>query len=449
METQKKIIAVAVVAILVIAAAASIVMFNGGSDKDEKSSKGSGRLLVYGNADNDDYFDQDDVKFIQKIVDEGNWDKEKYPFADANNDGKVDQTDVEYAQGLLNKEKSKMYYIGSSGSTYYFNYPATNRSIAASSEYGLMLAQVLGIYDHVTAGASSIKNLGELRYPGIGEMKDLGTYNKADYPSFVESFLDSGCTILLGQVTTTVYDLLRDSGRTVDLVLLSPSAEIQEGGIDVATSILTAGTLLDAAENARKYVNYCDKMTDYISENIKSQEKTKFVCAYNTNNPTTTTVHTTNGKNGAMTGVIWTLSFTPMWSDIPWNELDTNGRSLNVEMEYIIKDNPDVIVLAVWGKATAESDPKDVQAMFDETAKYFKETNAYKNGKIYGINYEAYGTYLGVGGLALLCSYIWPDSFTTEEGWKLMQEAIDEFTMIDADVHNLGGLIPYKINTES
>ena len=447
MDRNNKILAVAVVALLLVVAASSIFMFADNGDTEEKASKGSGRLLVYGNADNDDYFDEDDVKLIQKIVDENNWDKTKNPFADANHDTVVDQNDVEYARALLNKESNRMWYIGSSGNDYYFNYPAADRSIAVSSEYGLMLAQVLGVYDKVTAGASSIQKLGELRYPGIGTMKDLGTYNKSDYPSFIESLLDSKCTILLGQVTTTVYDLLRNTGKIIDLILLSPSAEVQEGGIDVATSILTAGILLDAGDNARKYVNYCDRMTDYISENMKGQAKTKFVCAYNTNNPTTTTVHTTNGKNGAMTGVIWTLSFTPMWSDIPWNELDTNGRSLNIEMEYIIKDNPDVIVLAVWGKATAESDPAEVQAMLDEKAKFFKETDAYKNGRIYGINYEAYGTYLGVGGLALLCSYIWPDSFSTEEGWSLLQEAIDNFTMIKKDVHELGGLIPYKINT--
>lgn len=421
------------------------VMDNG--SKDVKDSKGSGRVLVYGNVDNDDYLDKEDLEALEKIVSSGNWNKYENPFADVNYDGKVDQKDIDALKSILNKEKNKVYYIGSSGDTYYMHYPLGDKKIAVSSDYGMMMAQILGVYDRITAGAADrVLKQDTSRYPGCNEFKDLGNYTSANYATFVENLLDSGCQVLMGQVTKSVYDMIRDTGQELDLILLSPSAEIQQNGIDVVTSILTCGTLLDAGDKAREYAAYCDNLTEYIHENIKGEKQLKFVNAYNTNNAVTTTVHTTQGKNGSMTGVIWNLSHLPLTSDIPWNELDTNGRSLNVEIETIIQDNPDIIILSAWGKVAVSDSPDKGQAYFDEVAKYFKETNAYKNGQVYAFSYEVYGTYLGVGGLALLSSYIWPGSFSEEEGWDLLQDAVDRFTMIEGDVRNMGGLLPYKVN---
>ena len=86
----------AVVAVVIVVAAACVVVFaTGSNDDDGPVLTGSGRLLVYGNADNNDYLDENDVKTIQNILEEGSWDKEKYPFADANHDGVVTSEDVD------------------------------------------------------------------------------------------------------------------------------------------------------------------------------------------------------------------------------------------------------------------------------------------------------------------------------------------------------------------
>ena len=97
---NKKLFAVIAVVIVVVAAVA-IAMAMGGSEKKSEALTGSGRLLVYGNADNNDYLDDKDVETIQKIVDDGKWDKEEYPLADANHDGAVTKDDVYYLKKLL------------------------------------------------------------------------------------------------------------------------------------------------------------------------------------------------------------------------------------------------------------------------------------------------------------------------------------------------------------
>ena len=144
----------AVIAAIIIVAAAGVVAFVtlADDDGDVKALTGSGRLLVYGNADNDDYLDNADVEKIQSIIDSGKWDRTEYPFADADHDGDVDADDITYLKKLLEgKETTKMWYVGSGKIDYYVNYPNTGK-IAVTVDYGLMMGQVLGVYDRIVAG---------------------------------------------------------------------------------------------------------------------------------------------------------------------------------------------------------------------------------------------------------------------------------------------------------
>ena len=448
MDNKTKLIAVVAVVILIAAAASSIVLTQG-DDRDEvKKTTKVGSVVVYGNANNDNYLDEDDLELVKEIAKNKNWDKEKNPYADANCDGEVNDDDVAYLQKILNKEKTRVYYTGSNGEPVYFNYPAGDKKIGASSDYGLMLAQILGIYDKVVAGSTKVLNYSESRYPGCKSMAPLGVYSSSDYATFVENFLDSGCSILLGQVTTAVYDMLHKTNREVDLILLSPSAEIQKNGIDAVTCILTAGILLDAGDKAREYAAYFERMTEYMSGETSGVKSKEYLLIYNPSNPTTCTIHT-GGDNGSSKGDAWILSYLPLYTEFKWNGSAANGKSNGVEVETVIDMDPEVIIFSIWNKANDDTSPAEVQKIVDDMAQYFSQTTAYKTGNIYAVNYESYGTYLGIGGLYLLASYIWPDSFDEGKGWELLQEAVDKFTLIDGDVHELGGIIPYKVNTKA
>lgn len=69
MDKKTTIILVAVVVVIVAIAAAAIALNNGNDgDDNKKTSKATGRLAVYGNANNDDYLDEDDVKTLEDIL---------------------------------------------------------------------------------------------------------------------------------------------------------------------------------------------------------------------------------------------------------------------------------------------------------------------------------------------------------------------------------------------
>lgn len=437
MNNTQKILAIVVVVIVVVAILA--VALSTGGDNDDDRSLGEGRALVYGNANNDDYLDQDDVTFIQDIIESGTWDDDKYPFADANNDGVVDENDISYLQNFLDGGSGRMYYVDSYGDVSYFNYPLGDKEIAVTSEYGFMMCQVLGIYDQITAGSTRALSYTETRYPGCSSLLNLGTYSSSDYETFVEAFLNSNCQVLLGQLSQDVYEMLHASGQEVDHILFGTSAQMSTG-IDVVTSIMTTGILLDCGDAAREYAAYYDEMNEYISSMTGDLQEYTMIVAYNPTNDTTTGIDT-SGENGAMFGDVWTISHLPL---VDIADKIGNGN-YTVEIETIYDKDPDIIIISMWGEINDQTSPEEAQALFEEKAEYFVGSRAYQNGMIFGVCYETIGTYLGIGGVALLASYIWPDSFSEDEGWELLQECYDRFTMMDVDVREAGGLQVFKM----
>lgn len=90
-----KILAILAAAIVVVAGASAVVLLN--NDDDDKgyySSNSDCRLQVLGNADKNDYLDDNDVTKIKEMISSNTYDQ----MADANNDGKVDETDLDLVQ---------------------------------------------------------------------------------------------------------------------------------------------------------------------------------------------------------------------------------------------------------------------------------------------------------------------------------------------------------------
>lgn len=439
-----KIVTVAIVAIIIVACLAVFLVKNDKND-DKKTSLGSGRLLVYGNADNDDYFDEADVELIQQIVDSGTWDSEKYPYADANNDGKVTQDDVTYMQNFLNGGKGKMYYIDHYGNTSYFNYPLGDRKIAvvgssSGGYHGLIAGQMLGFYDQITAADSSLRTMDESIYPGVSKLDDIGNYNSGDIDTTVENIMTAGCSVALGGVYQGVYDAMHEVPGEYDYILLYTSAFIAAGGPDVVAKIMTMGVLLDCADEARNYVKYYDDINAQVEESVSELQNMSYVVCYNTNNAATTYIDTI-GSNGSCAGDTWMV-----YSHLPMTDVadHTGGNYYQVDIETVLQWDPDVIFLVVSGN-TAET-AEEAQKVFSERAAYLSESRAYKNGMVFGSYFAVIGTAIGVSQLNLLASYIWPGSFDEDAGWQVLQDCMDNTLINHIDVKTSGYTYLFRLN---
>lgn len=112
MALGKTVYVVFVVAILVVAAGAAVVVKNNSDDREENELKAytNAVLKVSGNIDEDRDIDQDDVKIIERLIDE-KASAVEYPLADANRDGKIDQKDVDIVNKIINGESTEIWHV--------------------------------------------------------------------------------------------------------------------------------------------------------------------------------------------------------------------------------------------------------------------------------------------------------------------------------------------------
>lgn len=431
---SKMIVAVlAVIVIVVGGGAVAVSMMKTASDEVVPT----GRLVVYGNANNDDYLNSKDVDAIKTIIDSSDgWDKEKYPFADTNVDGVVDDEDVQYLEDLLNKKSGmRMNYLGSNNNVYSISYPATG-DIGCNMYYGLYDAMALGIYDRVTASTDRCINYEEDMFPGCKGFTMIGT----NYTFDTELVMKSGIKIVLGANSVKHHDQLKDYG--VDVVMLKGSGQ-SANGIDVISSIITMGVLLSCEDAAEEYKVYFDKIQGMIAEKSKEFDRVyTYVMPYNPDNPVQNEFDTAS-PTGSLLGDVYAMSLVPTKDLI----VSDAGSTPTIQTEDIIKMNPDFIVVSRVAAFDAMDDPAEVQADFERCFEYYKDTEAYKNGNMVGIIYDSIGTTFGISTLPLVCSYMWPEIFDQDEAWKIFEEGIKKFTMIgdDVDIRECGGLLVYTM----
>ena len=255
---------VAVIAVLIVAiAAVSVVLLSNGND--EKPVKETGRLLVYGNANNDDYLDDRDVNFIQNIVDgKIEWNSSTNKFADADTDGKITSKDVELVKKFLNKEQCLMYYQDTWGRASYVHYPITG-NIGVMDWRQADLTVSLGIWDRVVACGT----------PGMNEKKTPGFKEKADASGYgyyvdVETVIKSGKT--LGVEVVLAYTGSDGTAEQLQKDLIGSDSKIDLIAVDrtdLRVMAMTTAVLLGCDEAGQKYVEYCDKIIADTEKNLK------------------------------------------------------------------------------------------------------------------------------------------------------------------------------------
>lgn len=166
-----KVLAIAAAAIVALAAVGGAVyVLTSSNNNDSDSFEYTNRLLVYGNADNNNYLDNNDVELIEKIIKDGNWTevKSQYPYADANKDSYLTDDDVKVVKNFLEGKSETMYYTDWNLGTSSIKYPLSG-NIAGTYDSSLWFAQILGVYENMTylcRTQAYIDDLSDKMFPG-------------------------------------------------------------------------------------------------------------------------------------------------------------------------------------------------------------------------------------------------------------------------------------------
>ncbi len=377
---DKKIVAIAVVAVVIVAMAA-VFAVAGDKGGEEDPYTITDRLLIYGNANSDDYLDERDVSFLENLVkDPSKWDKRANPYADTDHNGEITQNDVDVLKKFLNKEKSTMYYTDVWSGVSSIQYPITGNLGTMYWEQACMMV-VLGLWDRVSA--CGYGSLTEETNPGWEKLYSYGKGYNADVEVMMAGHEKAGVQAIIAytQSDGTAKDLIaavEKSKMDMDVI----AAPTQIGQVE---AILTLGVLLGAEERAQEYAGYCDQAMDFVNDALKDvKEKPRVMLCMIKNSANTGDILVLGPASKSTPNGLYTyMSQAPVELIIPENYVDFYT---SVTAEWISQQNPDYIIALGPGVANSNTmDDAQLQTAWEERCKeLFGATSAYNNGHIVG-----------------------------------------------------------------
>ena len=440
-------IIVAAVAVVAVAAVGAYALMGGDDDSsdsgssDEYLTEKSGsakvssidtKLLVFGNANNDVYLDDKDVKFIQDIVDgKEKWDKSKNPLADTNADGEVTAVDVSLLERFIDGKTSPMFYLDSNLDTVKIQFPLTGK-IAIGGLNDADMLKIIGKYDSIVAAVSDIGG-NEDEYPGSSKWAKIGTY-----PYDYETLLSKDVNITLGQpyMYDSTFDNLAKNGYSsfrMDTVKLHEARFMN--GIEGIACTVTLGALMNAFDNSlyKSYLDYVDNINSIVSKatvNISSGDELTCAMLVTHACKSASDIGIDNWATGVENyGDVATASNLKLTNAYPKVE---GGYITGLSVENVLKYNPDIIFI----EAVSVNTPKEFHDIVDKVSSWFKDAG-YK-GKIIGITYSVMGNAPSVSVLPLLSSLIYgEDVYKEADAWKDLVDYYNTFLGYDFTVDEI------------
>lgn len=399
-----KVLAVLVVVLVAAAGIGAVLLLSGGEGK-YRSADDTGRLMIFGNANNDDYLDRDDIETLEKII-EGN--VEETPLADANQDGVVDQKDIEFVEKMLRQEKMTIYYqyrfsgepmIGS------VKYPIERACVVGTN--ALVTVKAIGATDKVVCiyGTPSNSPMDPVLF---SDMVNLPKVSTSSFEADTEEVSKYNVGTIITQDSASYVDneaLFIKAG--VDVVRIAAS-----DGLESLAGILTVGYLTQNEKRAQEYVKFCDDILAELEKKVGADAMD------DADRVTTLSVTMTNYVGGLPSDYYAATQLAGAKNLADWDKT-TQQFKLDDEWLLVPKYQADFIVHARsigYGEV-------DLQETWDLYSKYFTEMNAYKEGHYVILN----GNMPVSIRLAYMASLYYPEIFGADWGSNIHQEYIDRF----------------------
>lgn len=408
-----KMYAIIIVAVLVVAGAGMYFVFGSG---EYKSANTDGRLAILGNADENDYLDEDDIKKIDALI----ADKKFSLMADANNDGVVDATDKEIVQNMIdvkkfNKDKKDadkktmtVKYIGVDKDVLDGTYPV-KKIIISGTQRSLGLAIAIGAGDRVVALNDYVFQYWDENF--FKAYKDLPSIGDRKNPDLEETMKIDADTIYAGSVSKYAANI-PDNKLGSKQVLRMVSYE--DGRL--AEGALMLGFFTDSDAGAQKYVKWMDDTVKTINDKLAKVKDPSAVRFY---------LGTPTYMYAQLDGVstAFTNSKATNIGNIIVTDPKAAGMSTSKCMEDINRENPGYII---GGKYMyTQNTFEEVQTVYNSMDwSKFGTTDAVKDGKIYMVNYDlpfCIHTYIA-------CSIFFPDQFSQGDLTGMIKTYLKDFT---------------------
>lgn len=287
---NSKYVAIVAVAAIVVAGCAAFLVLKDNGDDGHSSIVGTvigedsfpntdSRLWVYGNANEDDKIDNDDIIYLEGIIEGKN---ARTQLADANADGKVDSEDVEYLKRIISKEEIDVYYIDNYFKVAKVSWPVNSVAIGYCS--GAYVADVTGVCDKVTMVDGTIAKYWKGMNPKFESAVSFGDTSTPDYEEMMKQKID---VYVPGYADANADPLSPDKLNPVGIDVMFMSTA-DNSGIDypneyIDRSIVMFGYLLQGdMDKVYNYLAWHDEVLGKLKEagaSIAEGDKAAFMMA--------------------------------------------------------------------------------------------------------------------------------------------------------------------------
>ncbi|MCL2296424.1 MAG: ABC transporter substrate-binding protein [Methanomassiliicoccaceae archaeon] len=400
----KQLVVISVVVLVIVAGVGVFFLLGDGNDH-YRSKDTTGRLMIHGNANNDDYLDKEDIDTLQSIIDEGFWGKEKYPFADANQDGVIDQKDIDMVRKMINHESMTVFFNDGSGNLQSIKYPIGNVVAYGVVDVYIALLCIGGI-DRVVGVAPTYSNDPVL----FGEMAYKPKISSAATTIQIELFSELTKSVKVDAIISSGHDsVVNPQFSEAGYQILGFGLGMSDGRI-YSCGLLTLGYLMNLEEPSQKFVRFADSILDTIEEktgSLSDSERVTILAALNggglnVSGPGHVDSNVAVGAGGKNLAD-WGAFVKPFIKGDEW----------------IYNYNPQVITV----RQALGYGELNMQTIWDNNCKPFSGMNAYGEGKVYYIN----GTMPTCIRMAYMATAYYPDLFDADYGVKCHQQFIDDF----------------------
>ncbi|MHC1636470.1 MAG: ABC transporter substrate-binding protein [Candidatus Methanospirareceae archaeon] len=410
----------------------------GGSDVAEEGSEvvdassNSFTLEIYGNANMDDTIDMRDVTYIKLVIFRK---KPETRFCDANYDGKISGLDVVQTKLIIVGKEGKITVINcKSGIPFGRPRPPEVVTIHKPIERCVVLAHA-GIAETFRALKSKDKIVGVSKmikdnvffYPEISKLPCVGSAFRPDY----EAILSLNPDLVL--IEPWRQDIIE---KLPDIPVAYLGLRMMETYTD---GVRKLGYILDKEEEADEYIEWFDSWINKIksrTEGLSDDEKPR--------------VFITGPGMGAGPGQYTTVSndnrFGKMCTLAGGKSIsaDLTGWWIKVDTEWVIEQNPDIIILWINSYHGYDTDdPSELAAIREDIMNRpeLANVNAVKTGRVYvsafGKSYFTHGPGCLIG-CAYMAKWFHPDLFEDLDPRTIHQEYLTRFQHLDFNVYEHG-----------
>ena len=381
-------------------------------------------LGIYGNANEDDTIDMRDLTYV-KLIFFGK--KPETELADAKYDGKINPLDFIQIKLIIVGKENELTFVDSSDRTVTVNKPLKT---TVALTYPVAEAIKIVKADEKVVGVSRDIAKRKVFFPGLSKLPSAGEASNPDVEKILELNPDIVCTGRLLGVSDGLEEQLPD---TIAL------ARWDMGRLEMMTNnVRKLGYIFDMEEEAELF---CEFYQEYIDDTIKERvdkipdDDKQRVYVEHIKNYNAFCTGSAGHEVCEAAGGINIAADLPRLSERPIVEVDK---------EWLVKQNPQVVVKAVLCKPGICGYDADNAAKMKERWEDFVNRPGWENmtavntDRAYLIDMDLVGSTANFVSAAYMAKWFYPELFADLDPQAVHQEYMTRFQRLDYDLDEHG-----------